>query len=127
MIPEDGFIAKGDVRSTPYGNRIGKKAFDGLKDPGGDRKIEGKRSHSHNLRVQALKGSLQSPDWRPAKLHILQNNLMACLFQSSGQIEEPEGHSKTFANRVGRIDKQYMHRLKEFRNSGIKEFEKIRN
>jgi hypothetical protein len=111
MIPQDSFIVKGDVGSTPYGNRIGKKAFDRLKDPGGDRKIEGKRSDSHNLRVQALKGCLQSPDWRAAKLHILQNHPMACFFQSSAQIEEPEGHSKTFTNRIGRIDKQNAHEI----------------
>jgi hypothetical protein len=109
MIPEDSFIVKGDVGATPYGNRIGTKAFDGLKDIGGDRKIERKRGDSHNPGIRALKGSLNPADGEAAKLYILQNHLMACFFQSSGQIEEPEGHGKTFANRIGRIDKQDAH------------------
>jgi hypothetical protein len=59
-----------------------------------------------------------------AELDILQNYLLACLFQSSGQIEEPEGHCETFANRVGRVDKQYTHGIK---NLGIRRNKKLRN
>jgi hypothetical protein len=114
MISQDGFIVKGDVGATPYGNGIGTKVFDGLKDLGGDWKIEGERSGPHNPRVQVLKGSLQSIDWRAAKLYILQNHLMPCLFQSSGQIEKPEGHSETFTNRIRRIDKQNAHGFNGF-------------
>jgi hypothetical protein len=42
MILQDVFIVKGGVRSTPYGSRIGTKAFNGLKDFGGNREIERK-------------------------------------------------------------------------------------
>jgi hypothetical protein len=117
MNPQDVFIVKGGVRSAPYGNRIGTKAFDGLKDFGGNREIEGKRSNPYNAGVQALKGSLYPANGRVAKLDILQNYLLACLFQSSGQIEEPEGHRETFANRVGRVDKQYAHGIKNLGSS----------
>jgi hypothetical protein len=62
MIPQDGFIVKRNVGSTPYGNGMRAKAFDCRKDLRGDRKIEGERSDSHNPGVQALKGFLHPAD-----------------------------------------------------------------
>jgi hypothetical protein len=109
MISQDGFIVKGNVGSPPYGNCIGEEALDGLKDLGGDRKIDGKGGDPDNPGSPTLQRSLHPADRRAAELYILQNCLMPCLFQSSGQIEEPKGHRETFTYRIGRIDKQNAH------------------
>jgi hypothetical protein len=46
---------------------------------------------------------------RAAELKILQPDLMAFLLQAGSQVQKPQGHGQTLADRIRRVDQKDFH------------------